>query len=59
MLSIEKALRLAADYHRFCDDELIAKQEQGEEELNEEDLEFVFAAANIPKDPNPDSRKKI
>ena len=47
MLSIEQALKLVADYHSFCEDKkVIVQNTMGKDELSEDELDFVYAAAD-------------
>ena len=46
MLSIEQALKLVADYHSFCEDKkVIVQNTMGKDELSEDELDFIYAAA--------------
>lgn len=50
MLSIEQALKLVADYHSFCEDKkVIVQNTMGKDELSEDELDFVYAAADSNK----------
>lgn len=46
-VSIERLLRLAADYHNFCSSTCENDARKDSDELNEDDLDFI-AAAGIP-----------
>lgn len=53
MLSIEQALKLVADYHSFCEDKkVIVQNTMGKDELSEDELDLIAAAANSKKNLN-------
>ena len=47
-INIERLLRLAADYHAFCDDTPTVSAESDPDLLSESDLELIAAAAYQP-----------
>lgn len=52
-MNIERLLRMTADYHNFCEDN-VAKGNLGEDpdELGIDELDFVAAASAMPIDPD-------
>lgn len=47
-MDIERLLRLTADYHNFCSDAHEAAEQNDDEEMSLEELDFVAAAAAAP-----------
>lgn len=59
MLSIEQALKLVADYHSFCEDKkAIVQNAMGKDELSEDELDYVYAAADRNKVIKTDRHKE-
>lgn len=50
-MGIEQLLRLAADYHRFCNEDFAQENARDADELDLDELEFVAAAAALPELP--------
>ena len=48
-INIERLLKLAADYQNFCDEIENAAASDATDELSEEDLYLVAAAAKMPE----------
>ncbi len=49
--SIERLLRLVADYHNFCNNDCAEESTTQElDELSAEDLDYIAAASAVPQD---------
>ena len=56
-IDIERILRLTADYHNFCLEQIQNTNRKSDpDELTADDLDLIAAAANIPE--NGDEKKQ-